>query len=135
MQGGDLDERSVFQILRAHGINCKPAPTNDPNIRREAVSSYMRKMIDGTPAFLVHPQCKVLRVGLAGGFKYKTLRGTDAGTVRAKPDKNMYSHICEATEYMFMGAGENRAIITPETQAKRRPVQIADGVDESYWGE
>jgi hypothetical protein len=131
MQGGDVNERSVFQILRAHGIDCRPAPSNDPNIRREAVAAYMRKMIDGQPGFLVHPQCKVLRVGLAGGFKYHSLRGALEGNVRAKPDKNMYSHVCEATEYMFMGAGENRSIITPE---KPRPRQlIADGVDEEHF--
>ncbi len=133
MQGGDIDERSVFLILKAHGLDCRPAPTNDPNIRREAVSVYMRKMIDGAPGFLVHPQCKVLRVGLAGGFKYKTVRGDLEGLVRAKPDKNMYSHICEAAEYMFMGAGENRSIITSET-AKPRKVLIAAGVDDEYWG-
>lgn len=134
MEGGDVNERSVFQILKAHGIHARPAITNDPNIRREAVSSYMRKMIDGQPGFLVHPRCKVYRIGLAGGFKYKTVRGDDAGMVRAKPDKNMYSHICEANEYNFMGAGEGRTIITSDQPRKPQRVQIADGVDRELFG-
>jgi len=108
-QGGDRHERNVFQILRAHGVVCKPASTNDPTVRREAVSSFMRRMIDGEPGFLLHPQCKVARIGYAGGFKFKNVRGED-GLVKVKPDKNKYSHICEAGEYMALGAGEGRVI-------------------------
>ena len=110
MQGGDAKERNVFQILKAHGIEAKPAHTNDPTLRREAVASYMRKMIDGEPGFILHPQCRIARIGFAGGFKYKTIRGMD-GLVQVKPEKSMSSHICEGVEYMFMGAGENKTIV------------------------
>jgi hypothetical protein len=35
-----------------------------------------------------------------------------------KPDKNMYSHIHDALQYMMLGAGEGRALLNNQTQSK-----------------
>lgn len=135
MQSADTEERDVFGILKAHGIKMRPAPTNDPTVRREVPASYMRKMIDGEPGFLIHPQCKVARVGLAGGFKFKQLHGELEGIVSPKRDKTMYSHIVEAGEYMMLGAGERSMLMAPQQPApKRRQQLVADGVDDDNWG-
>jgi len=71
--------------------------------------STMRMMIDGEPGFLIHPQCKIARVGLAGGFKYRKLRGVLEGITSAKRDKNMYSHVVEAGEYMMLAPARQRS--------------------------
>lgn len=136
MQSADTEERDVFRILAAHGIKAQPAPTNDPTVRREVPAKYMRMMIDGEPGFLIHPQCKVTRIGLAGGFKYKKLRGVLEGIVSAKRDKSAYSHSVEAGEYMMLGAGEAKILMKPLPQPKssRQRVTVADGVDDEYWG-
>lgn len=120
MEGGDVQERNIFDILASNGIVASPANTNDPTVRREAVAYFLNKMIDGQPGFLIHPQCKVARIGLAGGYKFKKIRGDLEGNVRAKPDKNMYSHCVEAGEYMMMGAGEDRTITRRERPEKRQ---------------
>jgi hypothetical protein len=136
-ESGDTEERDVFRILAAHGIKAGPAPTNDPTVRREAVAMYMRKMIDGEPGFLIHPQCKMARIGLAGSFKYKRLRGEFEGMVRAKRDKSMYSHPVEAGEYMMLGAGEARILMqrmeSPRPQSRER-VLVADGIEDDHFG-
>jgi hypothetical protein len=135
MQSADTEERDVFRILAAHGIKAKAAPTNDPTVRREVPAKYMRMMIDGEPGFLIHPQCKVARIGLAGGFKYKKLRGVLEGIVSAKRDKNMYSHAVEAGEYMMLGAGEARELMRPmQTARPRNREEVAAGVDSDNWG-
>src|SRR5258708_31237950 len=120
-ESGDTEERDVFRILAAHGIKGGPAPTNDPTVRREAVAMYMRKMIDGEPGFLIHPQCKMARIGLAGGFKYKRLRGEFEGMVRAKRDKSMYSHPVEAGEDKKIDARAAKMLMQRmgETRARR----------------
>jgi hypothetical protein len=126
MQGADTEERSVFQIMRAHGVEVEPAHTNDPVIRREAAAKFMKSLIDGQPGFLISPRCKTARVGLAGGFKYKKIRSEIEGSVRPKRDKNIYSHPVEAGEYMMMGAGEGRAIVRKERTGTRKMEADAD---------
>lgn len=115
-QGGDEEERTVFKILAANGIECIGAHTNDPTIRREAMTKTLRGMIDGEPAVLIHPRCKMLRKGMAGGFCYKRVQMAGEARFRDMPDKNKYSHICEATEYNLMGSGEGRAIVRNENR-------------------
>jgi hypothetical protein len=112
--------------MKAHGVEAEPAHTNDPVIRREALAKFMTKIIDGQPAFLVSPKCKVARIGLAGGFKYKKIRSEIEGSVRPKRDKNAYSHPVEAGEYMMMGAGEGRAIVKKETPVNRKTMADTD---------
>lgn len=119
-QSGDAHERTVFQLLAANGIECEPANTNEASIRREAMSKPMRLLIDGDPGFLVHPDCRTFRKGLAGGFCYKRIQVVGEAKFRDVPDKNSFSHICEAAEYLLMGAGEGRAIVRRE-QAQGRP--------------
>ena len=131
MQGADTEERSVFQIMKAHGVEVEPAHTNDPVIRREAAAKFMKALIDGQPGFLISPKCKVARIGLAGGFKYKKIRTEIEGSVRPKRDKSIYSHPVEAGEYMMMGAGEGRAIVRKERTAPRKTE--ADS-DYAYFG-
>lgn len=125
-QGGDEEERTVFQLLAAHGVECRPAHTNDPTLRREAFSKPMRTLIDGEPGMLIHPDCKTWRKGLAGGFCYKRVQVSGEARYRDVPDKNHYSHICEAGEYLMMGAGEGHAIVRRENPAPRQAYAISD---------
>lgn len=110
-QGGDAEERTVFQLLAANGVQARPAPTNDPVKRREAVAFYLNKMIDGAPGLLIHPQCRTLRKGMAGGYHYRRLQSGDGDMVSDRPVKNAYSHPCEAGQYMLVGAGEAQTIV------------------------
>lgn len=125
-QGGDESERTVFQILAANGVEAEPAHTNDPTIRREAFSKPLGTMIDGEPGMLIHPDCRVFRKGLAGGFCYKRIAVSGDAKFRDVPDKNAFSHVCEAGEYLMLGAGEGRAIVRREPRAGRQDFALSD---------
>lgn len=113
-QAGDSEERTVFQLLAANGIEAKPAPTNDFAMRTEAVSAALRRMIDGDPGYLIHSDCKVTRKGMQGGYVFKRVKVAGDERYRDMPDKNKYSHPCEAGQYMMLGTGEHRALLPPK---------------------
>lgn len=120
------DERTCFDIVKAAGLEARPAHTNDPVVRREAFAAPMRRMVDGEPGLLVHPDCRYLRKGLAGAYNYKRVMVSGDAKYRDTPDKNIYSHICEAAEYMFMGAGEGKAIVRREQTTPRSSFAVTD---------
>jgi hypothetical protein len=128
-QPGDSEERTVFQLLEAEDIMAKPARTNDFAIRTETFSAPMRRMIDGEPGFLIHPDCVVTRKGLQGGYCFKRIKVAGDERFRDVPDKNKYSHPCEAGQYMIMGAGGSAAIMPP----KPKPVVVEPIPIASPW--
>ena len=105
------DEQTPFLILRKHGINAQPAPTNDFDIRRDAVGVPMTRMFDGLPGFMVSPKCRMARKGLAGGYHYRRIQIAGEERYHDKPVKDRYSHVCEAGQYAMLGAGEGNVVI------------------------
>lgn len=120
------DETTPFQILRANEIPASPAPTNDFIKRREAVAFYLNRMVDGQPGLLIHPQCRYLRKGMSGGYHYRRVQVAGDERYRDVPDKTIYSHVCEAGQYLMLGAGEARTVIHRERTAPRRATAISD---------
>jgi len=120
------DETTPFQILRAQNIMALPASTNDFIKRRESVAVALSRLIDGQPGLLIHPQCQMLRKGMAGGYNYKRLQVTGEERYRDVPDKNMYSHVCEAGQYLMVGAGEAKSLIKRDRPAMRQSVARSD---------
>ncbi|MFP4477330.1 MAG: hypothetical protein ACLFOY_17335 [Desulfatibacillaceae bacterium] len=125
-QRSQVDERTPFQILAAHGIAAKPAPTNDFVVRREAVARPLSRIVDGKPGLLVSPKCRIVRKGMAGGYSYKRVAVAGEERFRDKPDKNRFSHPCEAAQYLMVGAGEGLAELK---QRRDRPRQRYAGLD------
>jgi hypothetical protein len=106
-QGGDSEERTAFQLLASRNISATPAPgNNDFALRTEAFAAPMKRFIDGEPGMLIHPDCVVTRKGLQGGYAYKRIKVVGSDRFRDMPDKNKYSHPCEAGQYLVLGAGE-----------------------------
>jgi len=120
------DEHTVYQILNAQGIVATPCHTNDTTIRRESLANLLRTMVDGKPAFQLSPKCKMIRKGLAGGFCYKRIQIAGADRYQDKPDKNRFSHPVEALEYLLVGAGEGRSLVTAANQP---PLPVAAQTD------
>ena len=112
-QRAQTDAKTPFQILRAKGINADPASTNnDERIRHDSMARHMRRLtMTGEPGILISPECKYFRRGLAGGYKYKLIQATGDERYHEKPEKNIYSHVCEAAEYGMVGAGEGDELI------------------------
>ncbi|WP_143220692.1 MULTISPECIES: TerL [unclassified Achromobacter] len=120
------DERTPLQILKAAEIDAHGAPTNDPTLRIEAVSSSLRRLIDGQPGYLLHPQCKTLRKAKGGGYAYRRIQVSGAERYHDVPDKNKYSHVSDAEQYMFVDGGEHKIITQRTTNRPRNAVAISD---------
>lgn len=106
------DETTCFSILKAAGFTlAEPAPTQDPVRRRESVAYLLKTMVDGDPAMIVNKRCQVLRKGLAGGYHRRRMQVTGDIKFRDVPEKNKYSHVCEAIEYDCVSAGEDRNVM------------------------
>ena len=116
-QRSQVDARTPFMVLRAAGIEAKPAraPGGNPNdfeLRRQAVAQHLTRLdMAGDPAFLVSPRCRYLRRALAGGYKYRKLQTSGDERFNNEPEKNIYSHVAEALQYAFVGAGQARSVV------------------------
>lgn len=109
----ETDKETPYDVLRAHGLDAHPVYTNDTVLRREAMTSQLTRLaMNGEAGFIVSPKCRMLRKGMAGGFKYRRVQVTGEERYHDKPEKNLYSHICEAAEYGLIGAGEGDRLIT-----------------------
>ena len=106
------DERTPYQILEAEGIAAGKAwHNNDSEVRREALHGPLTRMVDGKPGMLLSPRCKMLRKALSGGYHYKKVAVVGEERFHEKPNKNQYSHVAEACEYMVLGAGEGTDLL------------------------
>lgn len=111
--GNQATDDTPFKILRTAGINTIfPTATNDPIVRRASIINPLKRLcMDGKPAFMISPRCKMWRKGLMGGFCYKRIQVAGDERFRDEPDKNKYSHVCEAGEYALQQAGEGREAV------------------------
>lgn len=116
----DQKERTTFEILIAQGIPAAPAISNDFTKRREAVARPLSRLIDGEPGLIIHPHCKVARKGMAGGYAFRRMRVPGGDRYEDKPIKNMFSHVCEAGQYLHLGGGEYNEVIKTQQQSTVR---------------
>lgn len=114
MARAQTDERTPYDILRASGLAARPVPSNDPLLRREAVAAALMRDIDGMPGLVLHPRCRNLIAGMAGAWRYRRLLVSGEDRFADAPEKGRYSHVCEAAQYLMVGAGEGRRLLTPE---------------------
>ncbi|MDN7495015.1 TerL [Burkholderia gladioli] len=116
------DEDTPFKILRAAGLEAKPAPTNDTALRYGAVDEALTRVIDGEPGLVIHPDCRQLRKALSGGYCFRRMAVTSE-RYADKAEKNMYSHVAEALQYLLVGAGEHRHLVKVKRTGGPRPTR------------
>lgn len=113
------DEDTVFKVMRALGLPVYPASTNDLSIRIDTVNDQLMRLVDGKPAIQVAKRCKILRKAMQGGYQYRRLQVMGAAPrYEEQPNKNRYSHIAEALQYLLLGGGDGRALVTSGKAAK-----------------
>ncbi len=116
LAGEDTEEGSDRARLSEYlGRDVKPAPTQNPDARHEAVRAKLRHTCEnGEPGLLVDPSCKTLRRGANQTFHFKTIAGSDdVGNVA----KTLDGHTCEAGEY--------GALLCGSALARKRADEIA----------
>jgi hypothetical protein len=117
---GREDKATSFKILKTNGIIARPAPSNDPTIRIEAVKSVIDRMIDGRPALLVSPKCVTLKKGFTSGYCRRRINSKGPPRYEERAAKNKYSHPHDALQYMFLGAGEGRTLTQGQSNTKTK---------------
>lgn len=124
-QRGQANDETPFEVFRQHGMNVLPAPDaqNRQSLRQEAVNGVlMRRSMGGGPtALIVDPGCTTYITGMSGGYNMRRLR-VSGERYSDEPEKNQYSHVCEGGEYLLLGGGEGRSVLTGGT-GKARNVQ------------
>lgn len=130
---GDLDGDQVddtpIQLLRAAGIPVQPSPVpgNAMLVRRAAAEhAFKRVAVDGRASIRISKRCRVLRRGAMGGFHYRKLRVSGEDRYTEKPEKNWYSHICEAVEYLLVALGEGVSELRRPFNPFERRQEFAD---------
>lgn len=126
-QRAQTDERTCFDELRAAGFDVRAAPTNSFSARREALAAFLLKRTPadtvGGPAeegFRLAGKCAMIRKGLAGRYCYRRVRVSGEARYKDEPDKNEYSHPCEALGYVAVD-------IDAPQQAAARSARIGIG--------
>ena len=75
------------------------ANTNSYVARHEALSKFLVEKVDGEPRFELSIKAKRIRKGLKGKYNYRRIQVSGDERYTDVPDKNIYSHICEALQY------------------------------------
>lgn len=96
-QRAQTDTKTCFEIAHAKEIFMQSAPQT-LQIRLEGTRKPMRMLVNGRPAFQIHPRCRVTRKGLMGGYHYRRVQVTGE-RYEDLPNKNRFSHPCDALTY------------------------------------
>lgn len=108
-------ETMAFDHLLTKGWPALPAPSNNINIRIDAIKAPMSRFIDTQPGFIINRRCAKLIKGLSGAWFFRRMQTRGPSRYAEKPDKSHpYSDVCDALGYGLSGGGETH-------QAKRPP--------------
>lgn len=97
----DADENTCYKVFRAEGFrSVQFAETNDPVARFGATDYFLGMLTESGAAYAIDPSCRYLIRGLEGGYHFpkKRKNGPD-DEVSDNPEKNIFSHVCEANHY------------------------------------
>lgn len=120
--GSQNDKKTPGEIFETMGLHVKmPNLGSGPTLRREALAAPLSRLVNGEPGMLFDPDCKTLRKGLSSKFVYKRIRIVGDERYHDKPDKNFWSHICEALEHAMVGAGEGKLLTRKLSTRKPKP--------------
>lgn len=117
-QRAQSDERTPFMIFRACGLPILPASTNDFTVRKEAVESALGRLVNGYPALLISPRAVRFKAAVEYGYRFAKLKA-GADRYSETPVKDEHSHIADAAQYLLLGGGEGRALLTGAAGPKK----------------
>lgn len=125
-QRGQMNDMTMFKLYNKAGLTPRVSNTRSPETMVEAVKKKFGRITVGQPDIIISTKCKNLIRGLNGGYAYRRIN-ISGERYAEKPDKNIYSHICNAFEFMIDGMGASRELLsnTKHTQ----PVQIKSDWD------
>jgi len=121
-QRAQTDERSVFDILRAEKFVVKAARTNSIAARVAAVDTYLTRMVEGKPGFLIDPSCRELILAMQSKYRYKM---KTTGEMEDTPEKNHpWSDLADSLQYLCLHADAGAAFGQHLKTAKKEVKQV-----------
>lgn len=121
--GTQADETTAYDVFAANDMPVRAAPVRNNHIltRINAVENAMIGMEQGSPRFLVcATNCRTVKVACEGGYHFARIKGTS--NHKQEPEKDRYSDIADALQYMMLGGGEGRAAIGRDHRGTGKPV-------------
>jgi hypothetical protein len=105
------DERTAYDVFRAHGIPMQASPVKQNLIdtRIEAVEYLLGQLYDGRPRLQVSPNCRTLIAAMEGGYCYD--RKVRSSELKTEPAKNRFSHLADCLQYLAIAMGEGRSMV------------------------
>ena len=117
----ESEEKSCFRAMAERGINVMPGKQTLER-RLGAVRGRLTTMIDGEPAVLVHPRCRMIRKGFMGAYKFRRLKVAGERYTN-EPDKDGFSHPHDALQYiatvLFSYTGREQSRAKPQVRRSR----------------
>jgi len=128
--GGDEaheDDRAwLDKVRKVTKLHWRPAPSNAPAKRWEAVRQPLTKMIDGhKPGLIISSDCPMLRRGFNSGYRFHVIEVPGSGRYHntGQAEKNMFSHPHDALQYPILTFSEGYDVETRgDRQHGRRQV-------------
>lgn len=113
LAGSSIDEKKTpISVVQGCGVPIVAAPTNDWVLRRDAFSTCLGTLtMTSEPELLIHPRCKTLIKACAGAYCLKRKQVSGDAQYHDVPDKNEYSHVAEAAQYLLVGLGKDARVL------------------------
>lgn len=117
-------EETAYDVLESFGLDCVPAPTNDPAQRLRAVEKNLLAVRSGEAGFMIEASaCPTLVRGFQRDYRYRKKRD---GMLTPQPEKNDASHVHDALQYACLGhqsnyVGRRVMLATRQVEMPRRP--------------
>lgn len=105
---GEIDMRMIVQ-REFPGVTVVNARTNDIETRIDAGESTFRRMVNGEPAVIIHPDVKILRAACTHKYQYRKLKVAGDERYTEIPDKiTPWADAADGFTYLLLGGGEGR---------------------------
>jgi hypothetical protein len=123
MAKGNFDERTSYDVITSYGFMAIPAPSNRIAPRLNAVEKFLTESRGGTAGMLIdRSRCPTLVAGLNGSYRFKYNQILESQPI---PEKNRWSHVCDAHQYLCQGASGGTAMQVARKVTRMRA--MADG--------
>ena len=122
MAKGNFDELNSHDVIRSFGFMAIPSPSNRLEPRLNAAERFMTETRGGTAAMLINrPKCPTLVGALNGGYRFKY---NQIGESQPIPEKNKWSHVADAHQYLCQGASGNTAVTIARRVTRQREMAV-----------
>lgn len=125
---GQVTDDTMFKVYNNSGLNPRVSYTGSPMTMVEAVKAKLGKIIINQPAILISDKCISLRKALNGGYQFRRIN-VSGQRYAEKPDKDRYSHVANAMEFLVDGTGASRELKSSNKYKDSKPIVIQNDYD------